>query len=107
MKNTLINAVKAAQDNLNIAKNALAEFESKSENNVFDTMELAISTIEGKLESQACDDCEGSGNCGSETYTQEFMVEGIVYVGVLTVEYDRHDKQYYYVDGTDFNVKKK
>lgn len=70
-------------------------------------MEIAITAVEEKLEDEARNDCEGAGNCGAEEYTQEFMVAGVVHVGTLKVEYNRHDKTYYYVDGSKFSVAEK
>jgi predicted nuclease with TOPRIM domain len=55
------------------------------------------------LRERAFQDCEGSGNCGDEYYEQEFIVDGILYNGKLEVEYNRHDKTYYYIDGTKWS----
>lgn len=104
MKQTLMTKVKEAKDNLDIANKALFDFEAKAENNVFATMREAELKIHRKLEAEAHNDCEGAGNCGAESYQQEFMVDGVVYVGTLTVEYNRHDKTYYYIDRSDFTV---
>ena len=52
----------------------------------------------------AFEDCEGAGNCGMDKYTQEFIVGDMHYIATLTVEYNRHDKTYYYIDETDFTV---
>lgn len=95
-------AIASAAIALAEAKEALAEFESLAENNVFETIEKAVSAIENKLECQAHEDCEGSYNCGDESYSQEFIVDGVKYVGTLTLEYNRHDKTYYYIDGSEF-----
>lgn len=84
------------------AKEALAEFEALAENNVFETIEKAVRAVENKLKSQAKEDCEGSYNCGDESYSQEFIVDGVKYVGTLTLDYDRHDKTYYYINGSEF-----
>ena len=58
------------------------------------------------LGAMASEDCEGSFNCGSPEYHRHFMLEGsnVVYVAVLDVEYNRHDKQYYYVEDSEFRV---
>ena len=34
----------------------------------------------------------------------EFIVDEKRYVAILEVEYNRHDKTYYFVDGSDFRV---
>lgn len=101
-KEELQSAVKTAETNLTAAKDALAAFEALPANNVFETLPKALSAIERKLESQAHQDCEGSYNCGAEKYTQGFIVDGVEYLGTLSVEYNRHDKTYYYVEGSTF-----
>lgn len=96
-------AITAAQANLTAAHGALAAFEALAENNVFESLEKALGKVEAMLEHRAHEDCEGSHNCGQDEYTQAFMVDGVKYIGTLKVEYNRHDKTYYYVDGTDFS----
>lgn len=98
-------AIQAANAKLTDAKDALAAFEAKAENNVFDSLEKANSKVEAMLESRAHQDCEGSYNCGQDEYTQEFMVGNVRYIGTLKVEYNRHDKTYYYVDGSDYSFR--
>lgn len=61
--------------------------------------------MEDKLLGQAREDCEGAYNCGADHYDQEFMVGDVRYLGTLTVEYNRHDKTYYYIDGSNFSYK--
>ena len=97
--------VVVAQRNLATAKSALEAFESLAENNVFATVDEARVVIENALLCKAHEDCEGSYNCGDDSYTQEFMVGGIVYIATLAVEYNRHDKTYYYIDGSEFSVR--
>jgi hypothetical protein len=99
----LTTAISAAQAKLTDAKDALAAFEAKAENNVFESIDKAVSKVEGMLEHRAHQDCEGSHNCGQDEYTQEFMVAGVKYIGTLKVEYNRHDKTYYYVESSDFS----
>ena len=96
-------AIAQASTNLTAAKNALQVFESKAENNVFESLDKALGTVEDKLYRQAAADCEGSYNCGAPSYTQDFMVGEIRYRGTLTVEYNRHDKTYYYIDRSEFS----
>jgi hypothetical protein len=83
------------------------EWADLAENNVFETMDKAEAVIENALLVMARDDCEGARNCGAESYSREFMVDGKTYVGTLTCEYNRHDKTYYYIDGHEFAVKPK
>lgn len=96
-----------AQGELGLAEKALSEFDSAIEQNVFDTLEDAIEVLTERLLEQACADCEGSYNCGVEEYTQEFVVDGIHYMGTLTCEYNRHDRTYYYVEEHKFTYKLK
>lgn len=106
MSKTVLQAnVITAEANLAAAKSALAAFESQAENNVFESLSKALSDVEDKLLGQARQDCEGAYNCGADHYDQEFIVDGVRYLGTLTVEYNRHDKTYYYIDGSNFTHK--
>jgi len=67
-------------------------------------MQEAENVIENRLENMARDDCEGAGNCGAAKYMQEFIVDGSHYMATLSVEYNRHDKTYYYVEEQQFSV---
>jgi hypothetical protein len=96
-------AISSAKSLLRDAEFNLSEFEARAENNVFETLEDADGKIEDKLLAEAHADCEGSYNCGDESYTQDFMVGGLKYRGTLNVEYNRHDKTYYYIDGSDYS----
>ncbi len=102
-KQELEDAVKSAKSALTDANKALEEFSSLAENNVFETLEKALSTVEEALGGQAFEDCEGAGNCGAESYSQKFMVDGVRYVGTLSCAYNRHDKTYYYVEESEFS----
>ena len=75
-------------------------------NNKFTDQQLAEATINVMLEDLASSDCEGSYNCRSPQYTQQFYVNDVLYEGVLDVEYNRHDKTYYYIENSDFTVRK-
>jgi hypothetical protein len=99
-------AIQVAEHNLAFATQALQDFICLPKNNIFSSMAEAESTIEDRLESEAYNDCEGSHNRGLPAYSQEFIVDGIHYIGTLTVEYNRHDKTYYFVDGTEFKITK-
>ena len=88
------------------AEHALEVFIAQPENNVFDDMDTAEDAMYTVLEGRADEDCEGSHNRGQEKYTQLFMVGDKTYEAVMTLEYNRHDKTYYYVDEiTSFEVK--
>lgn len=98
-------ALQVAKESVREAQEALDTFNGMAENNVFDTLELALVSIEDKLMRQAESDCEGSYNCGQPTYSQEFIVGNTRYIGVLSCEYNRYDKTYYYIDGHEFTYK--
>lgn len=100
----LLARVTEAQQALTEAQQALYQFDTDPQNNVFESVEQASEVLEDRLLNEAHDDCEGSYNVGAEEYRQEFIVEGKRYVAILEVEYNRHDKTYYYVDGSDFRV---
>lgn len=95
--------IKAAEVALENAKLALEEFESSIENNVFASLDEASWKLEDRLRDQARADCEGSHCCGAAKYWQEFMVDGVKYLGTLSVEYNRHDKTYYYIECANFS----
>lgn len=99
----LVQQVADAQRWLNETTALLDAFDAKAENNVFDTIEMAVGTIEDALRDLAHNDCEGSYNRGQEEYTQEFIVDGVTYVGKLVCEYGRHDKTYYFLDHGEFS----
>ena len=71
---------------------------------VFKTHEDAESKIQNYYEDIANNACEGSYSYGCEEYEQTYQLEDsdFIYQGVLKVEYNRHDKQYYYIDGTSY-----
>lgn len=100
-------AVQQARIELHTAESALAEFMSYAENNVFATLDEASYKIEDRLMSMSADDCAGADNCGHPKYTQEFMVDGLVFVATLDCEYNRHDKTYYYLDYYKFSIASK
>lgn len=99
----IILKIEAIQRQLNLANQELEEFDASLENNTFETLEEATETLEDVLYEMARADCEGSYNCGEPVYTREFMVDNVVYLAKLEVEYNRHDKTYYYVDGRKFS----
>lgn len=102
----LKSAIEAARLDVAVAQKALDDFEQLAENNVYASMKEA-EALEEVLGGRASDDCEGSYNCGSPIYEQEFMIDGVVYVATLEVEYNRHDKTYYYIDSSEFKIEPK
>lgn len=102
----LVQAVNEARAALEAAENALYAFETLAENNVFSSLKEAEGKLEDELHERAFQDCQGAHNRGDDQYTQEFIVDGVKYVAVYDVEYNRHDKMYYYIDGHKFSIKK-
>lgn len=97
--------VAIAEQDLSAANSALRRFEQLAENNVYESLEHAHKLKE-ILWSIASDDCEGSNCCGDDWYERLFTVDGITYTATLQVEYNRHDKTYYYIDSSKFSIVK-
>jgi len=85
----------------------IEELEQASCNWVFETHEDAEDCIQNYYEDLASNACEGSYSYGNDEYNQCYtlVTSDVVYIGTLSVEYNRHDKQYYYIDGTDYSYK--
>ena len=86
------------------AKQALSQFETTPEFHTYSSVKVAECTLEDLLLDEAKEACEGSYNIGQEEYEQEFIVDGEHYLFTLKCEYDRHDKQYYYVYSSSYTV---
>lgn len=93
-------ATKALAD----AQAELEAFESLAENHVYKDMEEAQGYLEEILRDRAYEDCQGAHNCGDEEYRQEFIVDGVKWLAILSVEYNRHDKTYYYIESADLRI---
>lgn len=89
------------------AKSQLNAYDSLPENNVFATIEDALYELEDDMREEAAEDCEGAYNIGNDTYTRKFMLQGKpeVYEATLHVEYNRHDKTYYYIEESRIEYK--
>lgn len=101
-KQELIEAVKAAYVAVAVAEAAVEAFDDLPENNVFESLSQAEDAVHDALLDRASADCEGSHNCGLDKYERKFIVDGKTYIGTLKVEYNRHDKTFYYVDEHKF-----
>jgi hypothetical protein len=91
-------AVEVAEATLSDAYRALEAESTKAEYFVYANHEDAEDALYEILDSRAFHDCEGAGNVGQPEYRQEYIVDGNKFVGILEVEYNRHDKTYYYID---------
>ena len=90
---------------LELAKQQLFTYEDSPERNVYESLEDAEYSISEKLEAYASEACEGSYKRGNWKYFQEFSVLDKKYLATMTFEYNRHDKQYYYIDGFEYSYK--
>jgi len=94
----LTTALEEVQCNLLSMKSNICFFQFKNH-------EEAQGLIEETLQSKASNDCEGSNCWGSSEYTQEYQLidSDAVYEGKIKVDYNRHDKTYYYVDDVEYS----
>lgn len=99
----LVAAVKSAKLALAFAESELTEFDEAPENNRYATLDDAYE-LEEVLRDRAYEDCQGAYNVGDSEYRQEFFVGDKRYIAIAEVEYNRHDKTYYYIDGFEFRI---
>lgn len=104
---TLSNTIADLQKQIDAANAEYYALSISVDNNVYANLEFALAAMEGKMEDEAHEDCEGSYNFGLDEYNRDFKVGDVIYTATLKVEYNRHDKTYYYVDGTTFSYKEK
>lgn len=64
----------------------------------FESLEKAIGYMEDDVQDEAHLACEGSHNQGESYYTKFVEVDNKFYKLIYEVDYNRHDKTYYYVD---------
>lgn len=64
----------------------------------FNDFEEAVDAINDEHFKEAKEDCEGSYNVGCDEYTTLVQVKDKFYSMTTRFEYNRHDKQYYYID---------
>lgn len=96
-------SIRDSQDNTMQLIDLLRFCESSHELNTYADLSTANKAVSDRLRRYAEEDCEGSHNVGSSSYSQIFSVDGTKYEGTLSVKYDRHDKTYYYVDYTEYS----
>lgn len=104
---TLSNTIADLQKQIDAANAEYYALSISVDNNVYANLEFALAAMEEMMRNEAHEDCEGSYNCGAGEYTRDFKVDDVIYTATLKVEYNRHDKTYYYVDGTTFSYKEK
>jgi hypothetical protein len=100
IKDTLLTEVK-------IIDYLLSDIATNINNHIYDTLKMAERALMDIFDNNAFEDCEGAGNVGDGSYTQDFIVDGVTYIGIGTYEYDRHDKQYYYIDSSEWSYEPK
>lgn len=104
IENALIEVKRDAEKAVALAEARLRTFYALPENNVFPSLDEAEDVLTNRFENYASADCEGSHNRGSDKYTQRFTCAGKTYGGTLLVDYNRHDKMYYYPDGSTYEL---
>jgi hypothetical protein len=97
-------AVLMAYTSLAAVRLALENAQELPENNVFESMDDAKAKLRGDLYTKAEQDCESLHNGGKAKYEREFMVDDVVYIATLDVEYNRHDKTYYFIEESEFSI---
>lgn len=104
---TLSNTIADLQKQIDAANAECYALSISVDNNVYANLEFALAAMEEMMRNEAHEDCEGSYNFGLDEYNRDFKVGDVIYTATLKVEYNRHDKTYYYVDGTTFSYKEK
>jgi len=86
-------------------ENQIEAFDSAIEQNQYKNHKEAELKISGRYECIANEECEGSYNRGADEYMQQYQIEGeaSIFEAFMKVEYNRHDKTYYYVDGFTYS----
>jgi hypothetical protein len=103
-KEELQHNVKEAEKALAYAQQQLFAFERSPDNFRYDSVDEATE-LEWDLRDQASEDCEGSYNVGADEYRQDCYIDGKLHTAILyAIEYNRHDKRYYFVDGSKFRI---
>ena len=98
--------VRDTEKELKRLQKSLESFEDQPEYNRFDSLEEAEGFLEVKYLERAREACEGSYNMGKDHYIQIFYVRDQTYRFRIYIDYNRHDKTYYYVDGWDTEIEK-
>jgi len=84
---------------------SLLAFDDLLENNQYDDHDDAEAHIDERYQGIAREACEGSYCYGESEYKQRYQIKGspTIYEATITFEYNRHDKTYYYIDGSDYS----
>lgn len=97
--------INGKQSELDEVLREIYDIEHSAEHNVFFDLPTALEVIEDKLHKELNQVPHGEeGDC---EYSCDFNVNGQDFTGTLYVEWNRYDKQYYYVDSTDFKYEEK
>lgn len=105
MKKAIQEKIKSLEAEIISLNAQLIAIDSSIEANVYQSLNDAKDFITERFQRIAEDACEGSYRYGDSEYKQLFMVDGKTYEATVSFEYNRHDKTYYYVDGTDYSFK--
>jgi hypothetical protein len=99
----LVLSIKSAEQALKAAKTDLEAFDDAPEQNRFGSLEKAEEILTERLDERARDACEGAGKRGASAYKCRFTVGDVAYIGTVKIDYNRHDKTYYFVDEVSFS----
>lgn len=95
------------QEEIAALEKCIEDFDSAIERNQYESHQIAEDFITERYSGIASEACEGSYCYGDEKYTQLYQIDGDtrIFEATVSFEYNRHDKQYYYVDGQDYSYK--
>lgn len=97
--------IAALQAEIGTITTKLEAIDSDIDNNVFASHNEAELRLTCRFEEVARQDCEGSHNCGAEEYAQRYRLtdNDTTFEAIVSFEYNRHDKTYYYIDGSSYS----
>lgn len=88
-----------------VLEQSLMDIDSMIENNQYTDQKNAEYSITEHFSGIAHEQCEGSGNCGEPLFKRRYQIAGNpnTFEATVEFEYNRHDKTYYYIDGTEYS----
>lgn len=98
-------AIKIKNGELAALHRQLVDIDTAPENHRYESLEIAEDRLHDLLYQEACDSC-GDGEYGEDELKQKFYVGEQMYEAVLSVEYNRHDKRFYYVECATLSINK-
>jgi hypothetical protein len=104
-KSEMVSKIIILQNEIAVLEGQIEAFDSAIENNQYADHADAESRITDRYSDIAHEQCEGAGNCGEPQFKQKYQIAGNpnLFEATVDFEYNRHDKTYYYIDGTDYS----